>query len=295
MSPDQLDDLEPADRAIASDLVAAFDGVRLDRPSPAVQVREDADTAARLEEAFAAVTNTRPSPAAADVQPTSLVPLPDRRRRRSPLIWLAGAAASVVLAAAVVLWPSGSSVAWAAEPRVADAADRAAVQAVCAAPLARGLGDLESSGSAAVGGGEAPPAPAADAPPTALPPLAVLDLRGDIAFAVYQDASWTVTCLLRADGDRWIDQGIQVGPGSSGGTPGIVSGGGSQTVDGEALSTVTGTAPAGTARVTFRLDDGTVVRASLLGTTWAAWFPGSARIDPSTITAYDADGGVIGG
>jgi len=125
--------------------------------------------------------------------------------------------------------------------------------------------------------------------------MSVLDVRGDIAFAVYQDASLTVTCVLREDGGRWIDQGIQVGPGSSTTTPGIVAGGGTQTVDGEAISTVTGSAPEGAARVTFRLDDGTVVQASLLGTTWAAWFPGGGRIDAASITAYDADGRVLAG
>lgn len=298
MSSDRFDDLEPADRETASDLLAAFNGVRLDRPSPAIEQREDDDTAARLEQAFAAVTYSRPSPSVVDTDAAPslvrLAPRP-RGRRRTPLAWLAGAAAALLLAGAVVLWPSGSSVAWAAKPRDASAADRSDVAAACSAPLARGLGELEASGSVAVGGGDAPPAPAPDAPPTELPPLAVLDVRGDVAFAVYQDESWTVTCLLRADGDGWADQGIQVGPGSSGGTPGIVSGGGTQTVDGEALTTVTGAAPAGTARVTFRLDDGTVVRASLLGSTWAAWFPGSSRIDPSSITAYDADGSAITG
>ena len=53
--------------------------------------------------------------------------------------------------------------------------------------------------------------------------------------------------------------------------------------------------PEGAARVTFRLDDGTVVQASLLGTTWAAWFPGADRIDAASITAYDADGRVLAG
>lgn len=298
MSTDPFDDLDPLDRATALDLLAAFDGVRLDRPSPVVEQREDADTAARLEEAFSAVTNVRPSPAAENLPGASLVPLPGRRGRRTRVPWLAAAAAAVLLATAVVLWPSGSSVAWAAEPRATSAADRADVQAACSAPLSRGLGQLEGSGSAAVAAGTAPAAPGApatDLPPSQLPPLSVLDVRGDVAFAVYQDATWTVTCLLRSDDGRWIDQGIQVGPGSSGATPGIVGSGGTQTVDGEAVTTVTGTAPTGASRVTFRLDDGTAVQASVLGTTWAAWFPGSATIDPATITAYDASGRVLDG
>lgn len=298
MTTDPFADLPAEDRATAEALVAAFASTTLERPSPVTTDAEDAETAELLATAFDGVVLDRPSPprvapsvsgADAGAQLVAL-PAPPHRRRSRWVAGLAAAAAAVLIAGAVLVGPGGSSSAWAAEPTTPSAQDTAAITAACAAPLSRGLGDLQSSGSASVDGGEAPAPELGDGPPTQLPPLVSLDLRGDIAFAVYQDADWTVSCVVKDDGGTWRDQGLQVGPGPSSVTSGIVAGGSTQLADGEQITTVSGSVPPGTQRVTFQLDDGTVVTASVVGSTWAAWFPGGSRIVPGSITAYDAAG-----
>ena len=82
-------------------------------------------------------------------------------------------------------------------------------------------------------------------------------------------------------------------PGASTSTPGVVAGSATLPVDGERVSTLSGAVPAGTTRVTFRLDDGRTVEASVFGSTWAAWFPGDAQVEPGSFTAYDAAGTVL--
>lgn len=279
-----FDDLDGEARATAVELQRALEAIRLDRPSPATTQQQDHETAGLLAEAFAGITHEAAVPAPT-AQGAELVALPSRgpRRRRWPAV--AAAAAVLLIASALLLGPQGSSASWAAVPRTPSTSDVESVSRACAAPLARGLGDLQSSGSVSLDGSRPVDPAVAPGPPTSLPPLVALDVRGDVAFAVYQDEQWTITCVATADGDAWRDQGVQVGPGSAGQQPGIVSAGGSASIDGRQITTVTGTAPAGTTRVTFRLDDGTEVQASIVGTTWAAWFPGDRRLEPGSITA----------
>ncbi len=279
---DELDDLDAESRATALLLQDAFAGVRLDRPSPATTGEQDAETAQLVASAFDGVALAAPAPEAAPQ--AELVALPARRRPRRWPVLLAGAAAAV-------LGPTGSSPAWAAEPRTPTSSDVDAIAAACVAPLARGLGDLQGSGAVSVDGSPVDvPMPEAPQPPSTLPPLIALDIRGDVAFAVYQDAGWTVACVAVQDGDGWRDQGVQAGPGTSDPQPGILATSGAAAVGGEQITTVTGTLADDAARVTFRLDDGTQVEASVRGSTWAAWFPGDRRLDPSSITAYDDAG-----
>ncbi len=288
-----FDDLDDGARETAMLVQAAFEPVSLDRPSPATTPQQDDETASLVTEEFAGITHDAAVPvpetlSMSKTQGAELVALPSRRPRRRRWPVAAAAAAVLLIASALLLGPQGSTASWAAVPRTPSATDVGSISRACAAPLARGLGDLQSSGSVSLDGSQPPPAPAAPVTPTSLPPLVALDVRGDIAFAVYQDEQWTVTCVATADGGSWRDQGVQVGPGSAGQQPGIVSAGGSAAVDGTQITTVTGSAPAGTTRVTFRLDDGTEVQASLVGTTWAAWFPGDRRLDPGSITASSA-------
>lgn len=286
-----FDDLDAEPRETARLLQEAFAGVRLDRPSPVTTAEQDAETAQLVASAFDGVGMAAPAPVAEPAPQAELVALPTRRKARRWPALLAAAAAAALVATAVLLGPTGSSPAWAAEPRTPSSSDVDAIAAACVAPLARGLGQLQSSGALSVDGSPVDvPMPEAPQPPSSLPPLLVLDIRGDVAFAVYQDATWTVTCVAVQDGDGWRDQGVQAGPGSSDPQPGIVASGGIATVAGEQVTTVTGSVPEGTARVTFRLDDGTEVVASVRGSTWAAWFPGDRRLDPSSITAYDGSG-----
>ncbi len=298
---DQVDfsDLEPDDRDTARALLTAFDGVGLHRPSPVRAAAQDTHTAALLEQAFDGVRLDRPTPWSAhqpDASPATpaarIVVLPARStgRRRSHA-WLAGAAAAVLaLTLTLTLAPGGTSVAWAAEPRTPTAADVEAVATACRAPLARGLGDLESSGGSTTGDGAPAPAPG-EGPtvPESLPPLAVLDIRGDGALAIYQDPTWQVTCLLAREGGAWVDQGISVGPGPSTSTPGAVFGSRTTWIGGDSVAYLGGSVPPGTTKVTFDLSDGTTVQASLLGTTFAAWFPGERNYVPGSLITYDAN------
>ena len=295
-----LSDLEGEDRETAIALLAAFEGVGLDRPSPVGSTTADAEAAALLARAFDGIHLDRPAPgdpgipAAAPVTPAarvvSLLPRP-ASRLRSP-VWLAGAAAAVVaLTLTVTLSPGGSSVAWAAEPTTPTAGDREASATACGTPVARGLGDLESSGSASVTGADPAPAPErAPGVPESLPPLAVLDIRGDGALAIYQDSTWQVICLLTREGDAWVDQGISVGPGTGTSTPGVVFGSRTSWVGGDSVAYLGGSVPPGTSKVTFDLSDGTTVQASVLGITFAAWFPGERNYVPGSLVTYDANG-----
>lgn len=296
----QLDfaDLEPDDRGTALALFAAFKGVGLHRPSPVGSAEADELTAVLLEKAFDAVRLERPTPGA-DHDPGSarangapgLVVLPARKDAGRPgRAWAAAAAAAVlVLALVLTLAPGGSSVVWAAEPSTPTAADREAVATACSAPLARGLGDLESSGTARTDGVPAPDPGPGPTVPESLPPLAVLDIRGDGALAIYQDPTWQVTCLLARERGAWVDQGISVGPGPSTMTPGVVFGSRTTWIDGDSVAFLGGSVAPGTSKVTFDLSDGTTVRASLLGTTFAAWFPGERAYVPGSLVVYDSN------
>jgi hypothetical protein len=297
---DQVDfpDLEPDDRDTARALLAAFDGVGLHRPSPVRAAAEDAHTAALLELAFDGVRLDRTipggayPPAASPARPAPRMTVLRGRstRRRRSRVWLSGAAAAVMaLALTLSLAPGGSSGAWAAEPSTPTSADEEAAAAACGAPLARGLGDLESSGSASTDGSRAPAPGEGPVVPESLPPLAVLDIRGDGALAIYQDPTWQVTCLLARDGSAWVDQGISVGPGPSTSTPGVIFGSRTTWMGGGSVAYLGGTVPPGTTKVTFDLSDGTTVQASLLGTTFAAWFPGERSYVPGSLMTYDAN------
>lgn len=303
----QDDGLNEADRHTASRLIDAFAGVVYNHSSPATNADADADTAARLALAFSSVvlpprgaeSTSAITPDDGVVAPVALLRQRPRRRPLRWASWLAAAAVASVVAGAMLLGPTGSSTAWAAEPRTPSSSERAGIDDACGAPLARGLGAVEWSHVDAVGGSAQPGdvRPGNDmevAGPTDLPRLAALDLRGDIAFAIYQDSTWTVSCVVRSTADGWRDQGIQVGPGSVGLMPGVIAGSATVLTDGETITTLNGALAPGTTRVTFRLDDGTEVEASVVGDSWAAWIPGVGRFDPTSLKAYDADGNPVG-
>lgn len=294
-----LSDLEGEDSDTATALLAAFEGVALDRPSLARCTAEDEQTAELLAQAFDGIRLNRPAPVrtttpgAPAIPPARVVALTTRSAgRRRSRVWLAGAVAAVLaLTLTVAVSPGGSSVAWAAEPAAPTQADRDAAAIACGAPLARGLGALESSGSASLPGADPSVAPeSAPGVPESLPPLAVLDIRGDGALAIYQDPTWQVTCLLTRETGSWVDQGILVGPGPATGTPGLLFGSRTSWVGGDSVSYLGGSVPAGTTNVTFDLNDGSTVRASVLGTTFAAWYPGERNYVPGSLMTYDANG-----
>ena len=288
------DGLDSEARATAQSLLDAFSHIRLDRPSPATTTTQDAHTSGLVAAAFDGVRLQREperSPRAAPLD-LHVVPLPRRRHRRWPALTAAAASVAAV-SIALALGTASSSPAWASEPSTPSPQDITAITAACTAPLERGAGGALSSGVVSVNGAAAPSSAPALTAPDSLPPLAALDLRGDIAFAVYQDSNQTATCVANRDNTGWHDQDLQLGPGTANTQPGVIAAGGSATVAGEQITAVTGATPLGAARVTFQLDDGTEVRASLLHHTWAAWFPGNHHIEPGSIRAYNATGDPI--
>lgn len=301
---DRFPELDEDERRTAARLEQAFARLTHDRPSPATTPAQDQDTAARLAAAFADVTLDAPSPATAATTPrptAQLLVLPARRRDRltRATAWLGAAAVAGLVAGVVVISPSGSAAAWAATPRTPTGTDRADIDRACTAPLTRGPGTLQSSGHAAVVGSSSapgamandlPPGPAGQDGPRRLPPLVSLDVRGDLAYAVYQDRTWTVSCLARQSGGGWRDQGVGVGPGSDAPSPGLFEATEITAPGGERITAMSGGAPAGTSRVTFRLADGTQVEASVFGSTWAAWFQDGADFTPDSLTFYDDTG-----
>ena len=288
------DGLDSEARVAAQSLLDAFSHIRLDRPSPATTKAQDADTSGLVAAAFDGVRLQREPETFPGAVPPALhvAPLSRRRHRR----WLALTAAAASVAAVTVtlaLMTTSSSPAWASEPSTPSPQDITAISAACTAPLERDVSDSLSSGVGSVNGAAAPSAAPASTVPDSLPPLAALDLRGDIAFAVYQDSTRTATCVAKRDNTGWHDQDLQLGPGIANTQPGVIAAGGSTTLAGEQITTITGAAPVAAARVTFQLDDGTQVRASLLNLTWAAWFPGNHHIETGTLRAFDSAGNPI--
>jgi hypothetical protein len=164
-------------------------------------------------------------------------------------------------------------------------------------------GDVVSTGDAvtvsgASGSGGAVPAAGSGAgslgaPPTELPPLVSLDLRGNGGLAVFADDQWTFTCMLLSSGDGFETGPIMVSPTNdlpASDTLAIVSGSQSTWADGRSLAMVSGTAPAGATKVELTLPGQPVAQADVVGGRFSIWWFGS--FDPSTgsIRALDANG-----
>ena len=250
---------------------------------------EDRDTAQFVLDAFADIENQTQGPHESipshAQSKTTIRPLPSRKRR-SPAGWIAVAAAVVIAASALnISGPGGSSIAWAAEPESPTASEVQAINKACSRVIERGVGELQGSGTASADGSSEFATDGVVAPeqPTELPPLEVLDVRGDGAMAVYSDDQWQIVCLLQQSGGVWRDFGLTA-MGKDGDAPaGLVASGSTNSRDGQAISYVSGAVPAGTTAVTFELSNGETVTASVLDGSFAAWFPGDASLVPGSL------------
>ncbi len=298
-----LKSLSQADREIAHNLSAAFDTIVFQRVSPArpdQQAAGDAEVADDIAVAFSGLTFTRPSPSVTPA--ASSTRSGSRASRRTRYVWLAGLAAASVVTLTTISFviPDQGSVAWAETPTRPSSGEVRSVVETCSADIAPGLGELEYSGLASPEGSmpaEQDISAADSLVPRELPPLTVLDLRGEGALALFADDNWNVVCLLSQKDGTWVSQGLTVtsaaSPDASSDSPPLQFGSSLAWASGETLSYLAGGLPATAARATLMLPDGTVAEASILGDHYAVWFPGTLRAEGPQVRFLDATGAEV--
>lgn len=247
---------------------------------------EDAEVAKALIQGFSLIEFNRPAPVP-EAQAVELISVSPGKQRRGSQRWYAIAASvTLALALATTLSPHNTSVAWANQPTAATSTDRISAVKACGAVIERGLGDLQSSFTQSVEPGSSPSVGTTSkvtSQPAELPPLAVLDIRGDGALAIFEDSNWTVMCLLKRTGNRWVDQGVTVTSASADPQPGTSFVSQTSWVGGDSVSIVGGVTPPSSTNVTFELSNGELVSASVLNGKFAAWFPGDTTVIPNSI------------
>jgi hypothetical protein len=259
---------------------------------------DDRATATALRESFAALTLDRPVP----------TPVPGRPTGRARWSLAAAAAAATVVAGAALLLPEAASPAWASVPTAPTSDDVTEAVAACGANLGGGLGTLEGSGSVAAPadgststgtfegstGGAAPSGAGADdavpTPPTTLPPLQALDIRGTGALAVYGDAEWQISCLLYEADGTWTSGGLTVTERLDNATPGLTASSSTVRSDGQTVSTLGGSTAPGATTVTITLASGTEAEATVVDGQYVAWFPEPIGAAAPVVRQFDAAG-----
>ncbi|HLF44449.1 MAG TPA: hypothetical protein VJA46_13135 [Acidimicrobiia bacterium] len=124
-----------------------------------------------------------------------LRPAPTARRSRShlrPIVFVAGSVGLALFIVALVLAPVGdAALAWAATPSAVSVEQAEAAATACRDDVALDLG--------AAGMSE-------------LPPLVIMDLRGNRAVATFVDETGHVTCLIDTTSQPWTASMSSVGP-----------------------------------------------------------------------------------
>jgi hypothetical protein len=242
------------------------------------ELMEYQDVIDRVRSGFAGVEYSRPGP--------------ERPRRRiSRRVTMAiASAALIVLVGALVLGPSrGTSLVWAAEPEVVTEADIEVATEACQE-------SLDASD------------PSLDVRVGDLPPLVLMDLRGDRAVATFRGGGEYVVCLLDTTVDPWGASIFSAAPYGTeeSGTPPLMED--AQILDAgpwgegdEMVTLFTGAVPASVARVifVFTVPDLPPAEASVGEGAFSIWWPGGPWFDVDT-RAYAADGSelpdsIIGG
>ena len=260
------------------------------------------DDVARLSSALRAqlhpLQHTRPAPATDAVADD----LAQRRIRR-----LRGAAITAVAAVSVgalalsLTVGTNADAAWAANP--APVTDKLVddVSSACAAALSPG--SLEQSGSATatdtptVESIGAAPEPTDDmlAPPTELPDLVAIDVRGDGGFAVFSTGdigalSTSVFCVVSLDGETSVTSlSSEVGPATPG-SAGVSFASGTTIAGQPGSSTVTGSLVEGATSVEVVIDGLPTARASIIDSRYAIWWPSTTS---ALVRQLDAAGQVL--
>lgn len=232
------------------------------------ELMEYQDVIDRVRSGLAGVEYPRPAP-----------DRPTRRGSRKVTMTIAGLAL-IVLVAALVLGPSrGTSLVWAAEPEVVTEADVQEATVACQK-------SLDASD------------PSLDVRVGDLPPLVVMDLRGDRAVAIFRGGGEYVVCLLDTTVDPWGASIFEVAPygtEESGSLPltdkaNVFSAGPWGEGD-EMVTLVTGAVPTSVAKVVFRFTVPNLppAEASVGEGAFSIWWPGGPYFDVD-FRAYAADG-----
>lgn len=245
--------------------------------------REDEDTARWLRDQLASVKFNLPSPAEEIRAQKPIV-------KRSPARWLALAASvAAVTVVTSTLFTPNTSPAWANEPTSLESSDENGIREACQSRLAQGMGDLETVGQASVSDGKTPSFQMdgqAPTPPKELPATAIIDRRNSGALGVFESKDWRIACLVKLDGDRWVDQGLTVQQVDSQPMPGVIAGGETAWADGTAVSFLIGTLPEGGKCASFNIPSGPRALASCSSRTFAIWFPSSQLLDLNSVKYF---------
>jgi hypothetical protein len=140
------------------------------------------------------------------------------------------------------------------------------------------------------------PAPRLPGPPTALPPLVSLDLRGSGGLAVFADKDWTMTCMLVKSGSGFEAGPIMAAPTdhtAADGTFAVTSGSGATWGDGKSVAMVSGTAPSGAATVRLDLPGQASATANVVDGRFSIWWFGTFDPSKGSLTALDASGATV--
>ena len=192
-----------------------------------------------------------------------------RGARRAVLI--AGFTVAAVATTLVMSSGSGSpAMAWSPIPAVATNVDQEAARAACTSDLPEGLPDLS------------------------MMEVTVMDVRGSGALAVFSDTTWTLSCMLRRDGDDFergpvIAEELTVTE-SNGDLElrGIAS---TLWPDGTSTSMINGVVPSGAVSIQLEISGEFTAEASVNNGRFAIWWIGAYdETTTGTVRAFDASG-----
>jgi hypothetical protein len=230
------------------------------------------------------------------------VDLAQRRIRRLRAGAIAAIAAVSAGALAVSLTVgTNADAAWAAEPAPVTDELMNNVSSACAAAL--NPGTLEQSGSASPSdaptvdslGTEQEPPSEVLAPPTELPDLVAIDVRGSGGFAVFSTgdigaASTSVFCVVSLDDETTVTSlSSEVGP-TTPGSAGVSFASGTTIADQAGSSTLTGSLVDGATSVEVVIDGLPTAQASIIESRYAIWWPSTTS---ALIRQLDETGQVL--
>lgn len=201
---------------------------------------------------------------------------PSRKTRRG-LVGV-GATAAVAVTALVMGSGSGSTaLAWSPTPSVATTVDEKEARTACAIDS---WGDDENVKENASRPTVSPSAGVNTTPnlPEVLPTLTTMDVRGNGALAVFSDSKWTVSCMLRRDGDGFergpiiAEELTNTGSDNALGISGIAS---TMWPDGKSTSMINGAVPTGAVSIELDIAGQPTARASVSNGRFSIWWIGA--------------------
>lgn len=209
-------------------------------------------------------------------------PKPRRRRRALGVSVAIALVVATVLISTLVLSPSGTSVVWAAEPDVVTEADIQSATESCQQSL-----DAQD--------------PSLDISVGDLPPLVVMDLRGNRAVAIFRGGGEYVVCLIDTSADPWVGSIFSAAPYGTeeSGTPPLsedayVLDTGTVGEGDDMVSLTTGAISPAVSRLVFNfiVPDLGSAEATVGEGAFGIWWPGGPPYEVK-FRAYAADGSVV--